>query len=91
MGKYLNPVTVVTTLQPMLLAWLAAIAFFVTLAIVAILSRGRQWYELACLFLILFVGFASTNIFVANWVLDVRVVEFNAISMGEPYDGSDGE
>lgn len=81
MGETLNPLTVITTLQPLLLGWLSAIAFFVTLAAVAVLSKGRKWYELVCLFFVIFVGLASTSFFVSNLVLDITVVEFEVISL----------
>jgi hypothetical protein len=84
MGESFQPLAVVTTLQPILVAWLAAISFFVTLAAVAILSKGRKWYELACLFFVVFVVLSSSGIAISNWVLEVTVLEVEVISMGSP-------
>lgn len=84
MGETFQPVAVVTTLQPILVAWLSAIAFFVTLAAVAILSKGRKWYELACMFFIGFLVLSLSGIAISNWMLEVTVLHVEVISVGSP-------
>lgn len=84
MGESFQPVAVVTTLQPVLVAWLAAISFFVTLAAVAILSKGRKWYEIACMFFVGFVVLSLSGLAISNWILEVTVFQVEVISMGSP-------
>ena len=80
MGEF-DPVAIVTTLQPVLVLWLLAISFFVTLAVVAVISKGRQWYELACIFLLGFVLFFGVGLGIATWVLDIAAVQIEVISL----------
>ena len=84
MGESFQPLAIVTTMQPVLVVWLSAISFFVTLALVAILSKGRRWYELACMFFVGFVVLSATGLAVSNWVLEVTVFEVEVISVNGP-------
>lgn len=77
----MESLTIITTLQPFLVAWVMSIAFFLTLAVVAVLSKGRRWYELACLFLLSFLLFSSLGIVGAHLLLDIRVLDFEFIAL----------
>lgn len=81
MGESFQPVAVITTLQPVLVAWLLAISFFVTLAVVAVVSKGRRWYELACMFFVVFLLLAGVGLAATNWLLEVTVFEVEVISL----------
>ena len=81
MGETFEPMAIITTLRPVVVVWLLAISFFVTLAIVAVVSKGRKWYELACLFLVVFVFFAATGILTTNWLLDATIFQVEVISL----------
>lgn len=58
-----------------------SIAFFLTLAVVAVISKGRQWYELACLFLLAFLLFCVLGVVGAHMLLDVQMIDFEFISL----------
>ncbi len=46
----MDSVVLITTIQPELIAWVGAISFFISLAITAVVSPGRQWFELVVVF-----------------------------------------
>lgn len=77
----MEPVTVVTTIQPLLVLWVVAIAFFVTLAFVAVISRGRSWYELGCIFFLLFLATSAFGLFGTHLVLGVDLIALEVISL----------
>jgi hypothetical protein len=76
-----EPYTIITTVQPLLLVWVLAIAFFTTLAVVAILSKGRSWYELACFFLLIFVATSIFGLFGAHLIMGVEWFDMQIISL----------
>jgi hypothetical protein len=80
MDNWFEPVAIITTMQPLLVVWLLAISFFVTLAVVAMLSRGRKWFELACMFLVCFVVLSAVGVGVSYWLLEVTVFQVEVIS-----------
>lgn len=80
MDDWFEPVAIITTMQPLLVVWLLAISFFVTLAVVAMLSRGRKWFELACMFLVCFVFLSAVGVGVSYWLLEVSVFQVEVIS-----------
>ncbi|MBA2663463.1 MAG: hypothetical protein H0U74_14340 [Bradymonadaceae bacterium] len=75
-----NPMVFITHVQPFLVVWVLTISFFVALAAAAVLSRGRRWYEICCIFLLLFVVAGSLGLVGTNSFLDVRVFEVEVIS-----------
>lgn len=80
MDDWFEPVAIITTMQPLLVVWLLAISFFVTLAVVAMLSRGRKWFELACMFMVCFVVLSAVGVGVSYWLLEVTVFQVEVIS-----------
>lgn len=75
------PYTIITTVQPLLVVWVLAISFFTTLAVVAILSRGRSWYELACFFLLIFVATSALGLVGAHFIMGVQWFDMQVISL----------
>lgn len=75
----MEPYTIITTVQPIIVAWVGAIAFFVSLAIVAIISRGRHWSELICLFLLALLALTSVGLVGVQVVLDIHLLEFEVL------------
>lgn len=69
-------------MQPFLVAWVMSIAFFLTLAVVAVISKGRRWYELACLFLLAFLLFCAIGIVGTHLIFDIKMLDFEFISLG---------
>lgn len=81
MGDLSQPVVFITTLQPFLLLWVASVCFFLTLAAVAIISKGKHWYELGCLFVLIFavttvVGLYGTSWFMGLKIYDVEIIRY---------------
>jgi len=80
MSSY-KPVAIITEVAPTLAFWLLGISFFVTLAVVAVVSKGRRWYELVCLFLVVFLAAVAAGVGISNWILDITVVQFEVVSI----------
>lgn len=76
-----EPLTIITTVQPLLVVWVLAISFFTTMAIVAVLSKGRSWYELACYFLLIFVFTGAMGLTGAHLLMGVKWFDVQIISM----------
>ena len=74
MERWTKPVALITTFQPYLLAWVLAIAFFLTLTLVAIISKGRNWQQLVVIFIASYVVLALASIVSAQFVADIQVV-----------------
>jgi hypothetical protein len=77
----LEPVAVIATVQPMLLMWLVAIGFFVTVAVVAWLSRGRSWAQLFNLFIAIFVATSLSCVGAVQWLTSIDVVQIEIVSV----------
>lgn len=78
----MEPVTIVTTVQFFLIGWVMSIAFFVAMALVAIVSKGRRWYEIAAMFLFGFGLLSVVGVAGAQWIFGVRMIEVDFISLG---------
>ncbi|QDG54598.1 hypothetical protein FIV42_28785 [Persicimonas caeni] len=76
-----EPYTIITTVQPLLMLWVLAISFFTTLAVVAVLSKGRSWYELACFFLLIFVATTVLGLTGAHFVMGVKWFDVQVITL----------
>ncbi|MFU8806655.1 MAG: hypothetical protein ACNA8W_22795 [Bradymonadaceae bacterium] len=81
MNELSQPVVFITTIQPFLLLWVVSVCFFITLAAVAMLSRGRRWFELGAMFVVIFglttvVGLAGTSAFLDITIFDVEVIRY---------------
>ncbi len=74
-----DPVAIVARVQPLLVLWLMAISFFATLSAIAIISKGRSWYELACLFVLGYVLCSVLTVAGAHWLFDVVVLEWEVV------------
>ena len=83
MERWTKPVAVVTTLQPYLLAWVVGITFFVTLTLVAMISRGRTFKELAAIFVGCFLLLLTATTLSTRWVVDIQIVDVEIIRAGE--------
>lgn len=81
------PVAFVTTVQPYLLGWVLAIAFFITLAVVAALSRGRSWRQIVSWFVLVFLGVGVVATLAVTYVVDIHVIEVEVVRV--PYPSRD--
>ncbi len=67
------------SIQLELLAWVGAIAFFVSIALTAMVSPNRQWFELAVIFSLAFVINAVLVGLVVQGIAGVELIEIEAI------------
>ena len=75
-----TPVALITTFQPVLVLWVLAISFFVALAGVAVVSKGRSWSQIFGLFAVAYMVCSLIGMVSAGFIFNVQVVEFEAIS-----------
>lgn len=85
MGDLSKPVVFITTLQPFLLLWVASVCFFVTLAVVAMLSKGKLWYELGCMFALLFLVTTVIGLYGTSWVMGLKIFDLEIIRYNAGY------
>lgn len=75
------PVAFITTVQPWIAAWVLAISFFLTLLVVALVSRGRTARQVATMFAL---GYVATVIVVAlttSALLGFQAVQLEVVSV----------
>lgn len=82
----MNPVdiemlVVVTSIQPFLLAWIASICFFICLALTAMISPGRRWFELVVIFGLSFSVTMLLAIGLVQGVFGVHIFRFEAAEL----------
>lgn len=80
MERWTQPVALITTFQPYLMAWLLAISFFLTMTFVAVISKGRNWKELLAAFVVGYFVLIVASIISTNFVADIQVVAFEVVS-----------
>ncbi len=74
---HIEYVVVITTIQPILLAWVAAIGFFVSLSLTAMISPGRRWFELVVIFGLLFAICFSASLLTAQFIGGISIIELD--------------
>lgn len=75
----MESVVLITTVQPELIGWVAAISFFMSVAFTAVISPNRQWFELVVIFGICFlVCLGLVGVFV-QWIAGIPLIEVEAI------------
>ncbi len=75
----MEAVVLITTVQPELLAWVASISFFMSLALTAIVSPNRRWFELAVIFAICFLLSTCLVGVIVQWIAGVELIHVEAI------------
>lgn len=75
----MDAVVLITTVQPYLLAWVVAISFFLGLALTALVSPNRQWFELVVIFAIVMAVLVVLVGFVVQLVLGLSLIDVEAI------------
>jgi hypothetical protein len=73
------PMAFITTIQPYLFAWVMAISFFITLAVVALLSRRKTWKQTAALSVGCFVVISVIVALCTSMLLDIHVMEVEMV------------
>ena len=72
-------IVVITRVQPLLLAWVGAIGFFVSLSLTAMVSPGRRWFELTVIFGLLFTIFSVVALLVAQGIMKISILELEHV------------
>lgn len=67
------------SIQLELLVWVAAISFFVSVAVTAIVSPNRQWFELVVIFLLAFAINALLVGVIVQGIAGVELIHIEAI------------
>ncbi len=80
MERWSQPVAVITTVQPILLMWVLAIAFFVTMTLVALFSKNRTWKEILIMFIVGYFGVVLVTLVSSELVVGVDVLQVELIS-----------
>ena len=75
----MESLVLITTIQPELIAWVAAISFFVSIAFTAIISPNRQWFELVVIFGLCFLVNLLMVGVIVQWIAGVELIQFEAI------------
>lgn len=75
----MESVVVITTVQPQLLAWVAAISFFVSLALTAAISPNRRWFELVVIFAIAFLINGAVVGAIVQGLAGIELIQVEAI------------
>lgn len=83
MERWTKPIALITTVQPYLLVWVLGITFFVTLTMVAIISRGRSWRQLITIFCVSFILLSLASIISTRFTADVQVIDVEIIVAGD--------
>ncbi len=82
------PVAFVTTVQPYLLTWVIAISFFLCLAVVALMSKGKDWKQVLLMFGGGYVVTAVIVTLVSSMLLDIAIMQVEVVSV-EPRSSFD--
>ena len=53
---YEDPMAFILTVDRNIFFWVLSITFFFSVSVVAVVSKGRQWYELLTLFFLVYLG-----------------------------------
>jgi len=80
MERWSQPVAVITTIQPFLLFWAMSIAFFLTMTIVAIISKNKTWREVGLLFLVSYLVVISCTMLASEFVLGVEIFRMEIVT-----------
>jgi len=78
----LKPIAVIAELQPRLLLWLMAIAFFVAMGGSAWFSRERTWGQVFNLFVVIFLVAWVVAIVVVDLGTAVEIVRVEVVAAG---------
>lgn len=61
--------------------WVLSITFFFTLSVVAVFSRGKRWYELGALFLLVYVASLVIAQLIFPHITDVTFVHMESVTV----------
>ncbi len=76
-----TPMVFILTVDQHILVWVLAITFFFVLSMIAVLSRGRKWYELASIFLITYAASLLLAGFIFQALLNLPFARLETVSL----------
>lgn len=81
-GRYAPIMALILTVDRNMFFWVLAITFFFTLAVVAVVSKGRRWYELVALFMVVYVGSLLVSAAIFTYAIGVPFARLEMVTAG---------
>jgi len=80
-GHYQSAMAIILTVEKTVFFWVLAITFFFSVAIVAVVSKGRQWYELVCLFIVVYIVSILAAGFIFEHVVGIPFARLDTVTV----------
>ncbi len=77
----MESLVLVTTVYPELIAWVASISFFVSLALTAMVSPNRRWFELVVVFSLCFAINLGVVGVIVQAIAGIELIQVEAIEL----------
>lgn len=77
----MESLVLVTTVYPELIAWVLAISFFVSVALTAMVSPNRQWFELVVVFALCFAVNVGLVGVIVQVIAEIELIHVEAIEL----------
>lgn len=81
MGHYDSAMAFILTVEKGVFAWSLAITFFFSISVVAVVSKGRKWYELVCLFFVTYLLSIVMAAFVFEHLVGIPFAHLDTITV----------
>jgi hypothetical protein len=81
MGQYNSAMAFILTVEIGVFIWALAITFFFSVSVVAVVSKGRHWYELVCLFFLVYMLSIIMAAFVFEHVVGIPFAHLDTITI----------
>ena len=80
-GRYDSAMAFILTVERGVFLWALAITFFFSISVVAVVSKGRKWYELICLFLVVYLLSILMSAFVFEHVVGIPFARLDTVTI----------
>ena len=80
-GRYATVMAFIVTVEKSLFFWALAITFFFSLSVVAVVSKGRRWYEIVALFFVVYMSSIAFAAFVFEYMVGLPFARLETVSM----------
>ena len=80
-AMYDDPVAFILTVDRNIFFWVLAITFFFSVSVVAVISKGRQWYELLAIFFLTYIACVLLSGVLFTHVLGVPFARLETITI----------
>ena len=68
-GRYSSVMAFILTVEKNLFFWALGITFFFSISVVAVVSKGREWYELVAMFFVIYI----VSLLMASLIFDAVI------------------